>query len=118
MGLDPRSTRLQHRACDFRDHFAELRGAGVARVLGLSSQSTAYQAEVVERLHLPFPMVSDVRFALGDTLGLPTFAAPGHARLYRRLTLVIGEGRVEHVFYPVFPPNTHARQVLAWLTER
>ena len=103
-------------ACDFRDHFAELRQAGAARVFGLSSQDPAYQAEVVDRLRLPFAMLSDPELALADALELPTFAAPGHDRLYARLTLVVRDGRIEHVFYPIFPPNTHAQQVLAWLT--
>ena len=102
-------------ACDFRDHFRGLQDAGATHVFGLSSQSPAYQAEVVERLHLPFVMISDEDFALGDALRLPTFAAEGHPRLYARLTLVIRDGVVEHVFYPVFPPNTHAQEVLEWL---
>lgn len=104
-------------ACDFRDHFAELREAGAAQVWGLSSQDPDYQAEVVSRLGLPFAMISDESFALGDALRLPTFSAPGHDRLYARLTLVIRDGRVEHVFYPIFPPNRHAQQVLEWLRE-
>lgn len=104
-------------ACDFRDHFAELRQAGVGRVFGMSSQSPAYQAEVVERLRLPFEMISDEAFVLGDRLSLPLFAAPGHDRLYARLTLVVRDGAIEHAFYPIFPPNTHAQQVLAWLRE-
>ena len=102
-------------ACDFRDHFAELQAAGAERVWGLSSQDADYQAEVVGRLQLPFSMISDPSFALGDTLGLPTFSAAGHDRLYARLTLVILDGVVEHVFYPIFPPNTHGQQVLDWL---
>jgi len=101
-------------ACDFRDHFAELERAGAARIYGLSSQTPDYQAEVVERLHLPFAMLSDTAFDLADALGLPTFSAPGHDRLYTRLTLVVRNGLVEHVFYPIFPPNTHAQQVLDW----
>lgn len=104
-------------ACDFRDHFDELRRAGVARVFGLSSQSVDYQAEVVDRLRLPFAMISDEDFRLGKALRLPTFAAPGYERLYARLTLIVHDGRVEYVFYPIFPPNTHAQQVLSWLVE-
>lgn len=104
-------------ACSFRDHHQELRDAGAAEIYGMSSQTPEYQAEVVERLHLPFPMVSDPEFSLADTLGLPTFTAPGHPRLYSRLTLVISDGVIEHVFYPIFPPNTHGRQVLDWLRE-
>jgi len=102
-------------ACDFRDHFANLRGAGAERVYGLSSQGPGYQAELVERLRLPFTMLSDQDFALGDALDLPVFAAPSHDRLYARLTLVIRDGVIEHVFYPIFPPNTHRQQVLEWL---
>lgn len=105
-------------ACDFRDHFTELHDAGAERVYGMSSQDPAYQAEVVERLRLPFTMLSDETFALGDSLRLPTFAATGQDRLYSRLTLIVRDGLIEHVFYPIFPPNTHARQVLGWLTQR
>lgn len=103
-------------ACDFRDHFADLRAAGAERVYGLSSQAPGYQAELVERLRLPFTMLSDESFALGEALDLPVFATPGHERLYARLTLVIRDGVIEHVLYPVFPPNTHGQQVLGWLT--
>jgi peroxiredoxin len=102
-------------ACDFRDHHADLQRAGASQVYGMSSQDPGYQAEVVERLHLPFVMLSDQHFALAGALGLPTFSAPGHDRLYSRLTIVARDGRIEHVFYPVFPPNTHAQQVLGWL---
>ena len=102
-------------ACDFRDHYADLRAAGVEQVWGMSSQRPDYQAEVVTRLRLPFAMLSDPGLALADALRLPTFAAPGHDRLYARLTLVVRDGTIEHAFYPIFPPNTHARQVLAWL---
>ncbi|WP_104111321.1 MerR family DNA-binding transcriptional regulator [Arthrobacter sp. N199823] len=102
-------------ACDFRDHHATLREAGAEEVYGLSSQDPHYQCEVVDRLSLPFPMLSDPEFSLADALKLPTFSAPGHARLYTRLTLVVNAGTIEHVFYPIFPPNTHAQQVLEWL---
>ena len=102
-------------ACDFRDHYVDLQQAGAARVYGLSSQDPDYQTEVVQRLRLPFVMLSDPDFALGQALRLPTFEAEGHPRLYSRLTLVVRDGRVEHVFYPIFPPNTHAQHVLDWL---
>jgi peroxiredoxin len=102
-------------SCGFRDHFADLQAVGVAGVWGLSSQDPDYQAEAVERLHLPFGMLSDPQLALADALTLPTFAAAGHQRLYARLTLVVRDGVIEHVFYPVFPPDTHAQQVLGWL---
>jgi peroxiredoxin len=101
-------------ACAFRDHHADLAAAG-ADVYGLSTQSTADQAEAAERLHLPFPLLSDEDVLLArPPLQLPTFEAGGQRR-YRRLTMVIADGRIEHVFYPVFPPDTHAAEVLAWL---
>ena len=104
-------------ACDFRDHFEDLRRAGVHRVYGMSSQPTAYQVEVVDRLRLPFTMVSDENFTLATALRLPTFSAEGQPRLYTRLTLVVTDDVIEHVFYPIFPPNTHAQQVLDWVRQ-
>ncbi len=101
-------------SCGFRDHYAELRAAGAERVYGLSSQDTAYQREAVERLQLPFAMLSDPGLRLADALGLPTFTVEGR-RLYQRLTLVIDGGVVRHAFYPVFPPDSHAAEVLEWL---
>ena len=83
-------------------------------MFGLSSQDTDYQREVVERLHLPFQMLSDPGHRLAQSLALPTFEAGG-LTLYKRLTLVVRDGVVEHAFYPIFPPNGHAQQVLAWL---
>jgi peroxiredoxin/DNA-binding transcriptional MerR regulator len=104
-------------ACDFRDHFTNLQTAGAERVYGMSSQDVDYQAEVVGRLRLPFTMISDESFALDTALNLPTFTAAGHDRLYSRLTLIIRDAVIEHVFYPIFPPNQHAQQVLDWLRE-
>jgi peroxiredoxin len=101
--------------CGFRDHHAELKAAGAGTVFGLSSQSTDYQAELAERLGLPFEILSDTGHELGGALDLPTFTA-GDQRLYKRLTLVIADGRIEHVFYPIFPPDEHAAEVLAWLS--
>lgn len=103
-------------ACGFRDHYAELRAAGATAVYGLSSQSTEYQAELARRLALPFEILSDERRELAAALRLPTFTADGQL-LYKRLTLVINDGRIEHAFYPIFPPNQHAAEVLGWLTE-
>ena len=91
-----------------------LLAAGAVQVFGLSSQSSEYQREAVDRLHLPFAMLSDERLALVGALGLPTFTAGGMT-LYRRLTMIVTGGAVEHVFYPVFPPDQHAQQVLDWL---
>ncbi|WP_228561101.1 redoxin family protein [Catenulispora pinisilvae] len=90
--------------------------AGAARVFGLSSQDTAYQQEVVDRLRLPFAMLSDTAFRLAEALNLPTFDFHGQA-LYKRITLVVRDSAVEHAFYPVFPPDRHAGQVLAWLRD-
>lgn len=101
-------------ACSFRDHHQDLLAAGAAAVFGLSSQDVDYQREAVERLHLPFQMLSDPDRSLARALGLPTFEAGG-LTLYKRLTLIIRGGVVEHAFYPVFPPGEHAQQVLDWL---
>jgi peroxiredoxin len=100
-------------ACAFRDHFAELREAG-AQVFGVSTQSTEYQREAAERLHLPFALLSDASLELTRALRLPTFEAAGET-LLKRLTLIVRDGKIEHVFYPVFPPDGHAREVLDWL---
>jgi peroxiredoxin len=103
-------------ACAFRDHHADLRATGARTVYGLSSQDTEYQREAVQRLHLPFSMLSDGDLVLSRLLGLPTFEV-GHTTLYKRLTMVLTDGRIEHVFYPVFPPDEHAAEVLAWLQD-
>jgi peroxiredoxin len=103
-------------ACGFRDHHQELLAAGANGVFGLSSQDTDYQREVVERLHLPFQMLSDPARNLARDLALPTFETGG-LTLYKRLTLIIRDGVVEHVFYPIFPSGEHAEQVLAWLRD-
>jgi peroxiredoxin len=99
--------------CGFRDHHAELAAAGVS-VLGLSTQDTAHQLELAQRLGLPFAILSDAGLELTRALRLPSFEVAGR-RLVKRLTLVVASGRVEHVFYPVFPPDRHADEVLAWL---
>ncbi|MGW5020987.1 MerR family transcriptional regulator [Streptomyces cacaoi] len=100
--------------CGFRDHHRELREAGAQRVFGLSVQGTAYLREVAERLRLPFAMVSDTALTLAHALRMPVFEAGG-STLYRRQTLIVRDGRIEHVFHPVFPPDAHAGQVLDWL---
>lgn len=100
-------------ACAYRDRHAELVAAGV-RVFGLSTQDSAYQTEMAERLHLPFPVLSDEQLELTNALRLPTFETEGLV-LHRRHTLVINDGRIEHVFYPVFPSDRDAEQVLDWL---
>jgi peroxiredoxin len=101
-------------SCAFRDHFRDLRAAGAALVFGLSTQDTDYQREAAERLHLPFALLSDVDLELTKALRLPTFEAAG-LTLLKRFTLVVSDARIEHVFYPVFPPDRHAEEVLGWL---
>jgi peroxiredoxin len=111
-------------SCGFRDHAAELAELGAA-VVGLSTQTTAYQREAVDRLHLPFPLVSDADLALTEAMGLPTFEADvraehdggGRRRLLKRLTFVLRgkPGTIERIFYPIFPPDRHAEDVLDWM---
>ncbi len=100
-------------SCGFRDHFGELRDAG-SGVFGLSTQTTEYQREMVERLHLPFEVLSDGECKFCDALRLPTFEVEG-MRLVKRLTLIARAGVIEAVFYPVFPPDKSAERVLDWL---
>jgi len=102
-------------SCGFRDHHAELGRSGVAHLFGLSTQDTAYQREAVERLHLPFALLSDETLALTRALRLPTFAVDG-MMLLKRLTLVIDEGTITHAIYPVFPPDKSAADTLVWLS--
>ena len=101
-------------SCSFRDHFVELKSLGVAHLFGLSTQDTAYQREAVERLHLPFAILSDAGLRLIRALALPTFAVAGMT-LLKRMALVIDDGVVTKVFYPVFPPDENAAVVVAWL---
>ena len=111
--LIPGARGCTPQSCGFRDHAGELAALG-ASVFGLSTQPSAYQREMAERLHLPFEVLSDDRFAFADALGLPTFTVEGR-RLLGRLTLIIREGAIEHVLYPVFPPDESAIEVLRWL---
>jgi len=101
-------------SCSFRDHFDELRSLGVRQLYGLSTQDSDYQREAVERLHLPFAILSDAEFALQRALRLPTFEVDGMV-LLKRMALVIDDGRIAKVFYPVFPPDRSAAEVVAWL---
>jgi peroxiredoxin len=101
----------------FRDHYEELTELG-AQVFGLSVQDTAEQAEAASRLKLPFPLLSDSGLVLAERLRLPTFTAADGVVRYKRLTLVLDQGRIEHVFYPVFPPDQHGAEVVAWLREQ
>lgn len=102
-------------SCAFRDHYEDLAALG-ARVFGLSTQTTDYQREAVGRLGLPFSILSDADLRLAKALRLPTFEVESMV-LIKRLTLVLRDGKIEKVFYPVFPPDKNAEQVIAWLTE-
>jgi len=104
-------------SCGFRDHFAELKALGVAQVFGLSTQDTAYQREAAQRLHLPFPLLSDAQLQLKSAIGLPTFFTSGMT-LYRRMAMVLEDATIVRVFYPVIPPDKNAEEVIAWLRTR
>ena len=101
-------------ACAFRDLFAEMKSLGVAALFGLSTQDSAYQREAAERLHLPFALLSDEALKLAIALRLPIFETGGMT-LLKRLALVIDDGVISKVFYPVFPPDRNADDVSAWL---
>ncbi|MGB6352146.1 MAG: peroxiredoxin [Pseudolabrys sp.] len=101
-------------SCSFRDHFGELKRLGVAQLFGLSTQDTAYQREAATRLHLPFAILSDEKLALTKALNLPTFSVAGMT-LLKRIALVIDDGKITKTFYPVFPPDKNAEEVIAWL---
>ena len=101
-------------SCSFRDHFGELKRLGVAQLFGLSTQDTAYQKEAATRLHLPFAILSDEKLALAKALRLPTFSVDGMT-LIKRMAFVIDDGVITHVFYPVFPPDQNAAEVIGWL---
>lgn len=120
----PGARGCSQEACSFRDQLGALLEAGIEQVLAVSSDASAYQHELADRLHLPYRLLSDPDLALAGALGLPTFTAQamprsygGPQRLFKRLTLVLSGARIEHVFYPVFPPDTHATQVLEWVLD-
>ncbi len=102
-------------SCAFRDHYQELKDLGVAELFGLSTQDTAYQQEAVERLHLPFEILSDKKLQLTQALKLPTFEVDG-MKLIKRITLVVRDAKIVKVFYPVFPSDRNAGEVIAWLS--
>jgi peroxiredoxin len=102
-------------SCAFRDLAVDLKAAGASQIFGLSTQNTDYQVEAAERLHLPFPLLSDVDMLLTNALKLPTLVVQGSI-LLKRLTMVINNGQIEHIFYPIFPPDQNATDVVDWLT--
>ena len=101
-------------SCAFRDHYQELKQLGVSELFGLSTQDTAYQQEAVERLHLPFEILSDETLEFLKALRLPTFEVDG-MKLIKRITLIMRDGKIEKVFYPVFPSDKNAGEVMRWL---
>ena len=102
-------------SCSFRDQQQQLAQLQ-AQVFGVSSQSSQYQAEVKQRLHLPFELLSDENLQLKSHLRLPTFEVEG-MELYKRVTLICENAVIKKVFYPVFPPDHNARNVLSWLQQ-
>jgi peroxiredoxin len=111
--LIPGARGCTPQACAFRDHSGDLAQLQTD-VFGCSTQTTAYQSEMAQRLGLPFAILSDAEYRLCDALRLPTFEVDG-VRLLKRLTLILRVGRIEQVFYPVFPPNENAAEVVRWL---
>lgn len=103
-------------SCSFRDHCGELKRLGVAQLFGLSTQDTEYQQEAAKRLHLPFPILSDEKLALTKALRLPTFSVAGMT-LLKRMALIVDDSRLTKAFYPVFPPDKNAEEVIGWLQE-
>jgi peroxiredoxin len=101
-------------SCSFRDHYAELKQLGVSQLFGLSTQDTAYQHEAAERMHLLFPVLSDEKLQLTKAMRLPTFVAAGMT-LLKRMAWIVDDGKISHVFYPVFPPDKNAADVVNYL---
>jgi len=114
--LPPYAWPRYSQSCAFRDHAADLAGLG-ARVAGLSSQTLEDQVEFAERTHIPYPVLADPEYRLRDALSLPTFELAGET-FYKRLALVAERGRIVQVFYPVFPPDRNAADVVDWLKRR
>ena len=112
--LIPGARGCTPQSCSFRDSFAELKALGIQRLFGLSTQDTAYQREAATRLHLPFPLISDAALQLTRAMRLPTFDTNGMT-LLKRLTLIVDDGSIAKAFYPVFPPDQNAAEVIAWL---
>ena len=102
-------------SCAFRDHYQELKDLGVSELFGLSTQNTAYQQEAVERLHLLFEILSDEKLEFAKALKLPTFEVDG-MRLIKRLTLIVRDGKIAKVFYPVLPSDRYAARSRSRLT--
>ena len=101
-------------SCSFRDHAQELGELGVQSLFGLSTQESSYQQEAANRLNLPFPLLSDASLALANAINLPVMEVDGMT-LLKRLAMIIDDGVVTQVFYPIFPPDSNATEVINWL---
>lgn len=101
-------------SCAFRDHYADLKALGVAHLFGLSTQTTEYQSEAAKRMHLPFLLLSDGSLKFAKAHKLPTFEVDGMT-LLKRMALVVDNGKIMKAFYPVFPPDRNASDVIDWL---
>lgn len=101
-------------SCAFRDHYRELKELGVTELFGVSTQDSAYQQEAAERLHLPFELLSDEKLEFAKALRLPVFEVDG-MKLVKRITLILRDGKIDKLFYPVFPPDRNADEVIEWL---
>ena len=112
----PGARGCSHEACGFRDRLPALRALGIERIFALSADPVESQRALVARFDLPYLLLSDPQLTVGDQLGLPAFEAFGR-RLYKRLTMALRGPLIEHVFYPVFPPDKHAAEVATWLGE-
>lgn len=113
--LIPGARGCTPQTCGFRDRFAEFSTLNT-KVFGLSTQTTEYQTEMVQRLKVPFEVLSDAEYKFCNAMRLPTFDVEG-TKLLKRLTLILRDGKIEKVFYPVFPPNESAQQALDWLKQ-
>ena len=114
--LIPGARGCTPQSCAFRDHYQELQGLHTD-VYGLSTQDTAYQQEAAQRLHLPFPLLSDADLTFTKALRLPTFTVDSMT-LIKRVTLIVEDGEIIKVFYPVFPPDQNAANVIDWLSRQ
>lgn len=113
--LIPGARGCTPQSCSFKDHFQELRKLGVSHLFGLSTQQSENQKEAWERLHLPFTLLSDSKLEFVRALNLPTFKAEGiQDELVKRVTIVVKDGKIEKVFYPIFPPQSNAQDVVNW----
>ncbi|VAW52529.1 Alkyl hydroperoxide reductase subunit C-like protein [hydrothermal vent metagenome] len=102
-------------ALSYKNYFRQITKLGV-RLFGASSQALKEQNDAIDRLKLPFELINDSSFLLSNALKLPTFQF-NEIKMIKRLTLVVVDGVIKKVFYPVFPPNKNVDDVIVWLKE-